>query len=127
MKKKYVTLLLSLVLGFVFLSDSLLRAEEPIPIEKPDQIILITAERFTFTPSKIKVKKGSLVEIILRSEDTDHGFRLESANIDKIIPPEGKGRLRIQFRAKRTGKYPFECSRPCGAGHNLMRGEIIVE
>ena len=74
MKKKYVTLLLSLVLGFVFLSDSLLRAEEPIPIEKPDQIILITAERFTFTPSKIKVKKGSLVEIVLRSEDTDHGF-----------------------------------------------------
>ncbi len=127
MKKKYVTLLLSLVLGFVFLSDSLLRAEEPIPIEKPDQIILITAERFTFTPSKIKVKKGSLVEIVLRSEDTDHGFRLEAANIDKIIPPEGKGRLRIQFRAKKTGRYPFECSRPCGAGHNLMRGEIIVE
>ena len=127
MKKKYVTLFLSLVLGFVFLSDSLLRAEEPIPIEKPDQIILITAERFTFTPSKIKVKKGSLVEIVLRSEDTDHGFRLEAANIDKIIPPEGKGRLRIQFRAKKTGRYPFECSRPCGAGHNLMRGEIIVE
>ena len=127
MKKKYVTLLLSLVLGFVFLSDSLLRAEKPIPIEKPDQIILITAERFTFTPSKIKVKKGSLVEIVLRSEDTDHGFRLEAANIDKIIPPEGKGRLRIQFRAKKTGRYPFECSRPCGAGHNLMRGEIIVE
>jgi len=127
MKKKYVTLLLSLVLGFVFLSDRLLRAEEPIPLEKPDQIILITAERFTFTPSKIKVKKGSLVEIVLRSEDTDHGFRLEAANIDKIIPPEGKGRLRIQFRAKKTGRYPFECSRPCGAGHNLMRGEIIVE
>jgi len=127
MKKKYVTLFLSLVLGFVFLSDRLLRAEEPIPLEKPDQIILITAERFTFTPSKIKVKKGSLVEIVLRSEDTDHGFRLEAANIDKIIPPEGKGRLRIQFRAKKTGRYPFECSRPCGAGHNLMRGEIIVE
>lgn len=127
MKNYFVTPFQCLFLGSVMLSYSLLVAKEPMPIEKPDQIILITAERFTFTPSKIKVKKGSLVEIILRSEDTDHGFRLESANIDKIIPPEGKGRLRIQFRAKRTGKYPFECSRPCGAGHNLMRGEIIVE
>ncbi len=127
MKKHFVTTFQCLFLGSVLLSSSLLVAKEPMPIEKPDQIILITAERFTFTPSKIKVKKGSLVEIVLRSEDTDHGFRLESANIDKIIPPEGKGRLRIQFRAKRTGRYPFECSRPCGAGHNLMRGEIIVE
>ena len=127
MKKHFVTTFQYLFLGSVLLSYSLLVAKEPMPIEKPDQIILITAERFTFTPSKIKVKKGSLVEIVLRSEDTDHGFRLEAANIDKIIPPEGKGRLRIQFRAKKTGRYPFECSRPCGAGHNLMRGEIIVE
>ncbi|MCH2694680.1 MAG: cupredoxin domain-containing protein [Acidobacteriia bacterium] len=127
MKKNFVTRFQYLLLGSILLSYSPLVAKEPIPIEKPDQVILITAERFTFTPSKIKVKKGSLVEIVLRSEDTDHGFRLESANIDKIIPPAGKGRLRIQFRAKRTGRYPFECSRPCGAGHNLMRGEIIVE
>ena len=127
MKKHYMMVLGCLVLGFIFLSNSLYKAKEPVPIEKPDQIISITAERFTFTPSQIKVKKGSLVEIVLRSEDTDHGFRLEAANIDRIIPPAGKGRLRIQFRAKRKGKYSFECSRPCGAGHNLMRGEIIVE
>jgi heme/copper-type cytochrome/quinol oxidase subunit 2 len=29
--------------------------------------------------------------------------------------------------ANRKGEFVFECSRPCGAGHNLMRGTIQVK
>ena len=36
----------------------------------------IVAERFNFTPSKIKAKQGVLLEITLTSEDTFHGFRI---------------------------------------------------
>jgi len=94
---------------------------------KPDKVILITAERFTFSPSKIRVPKGAIVELVITSEDTDHGFRIPRANIDVAIPQRGKGEVRIKFIAKEKGDYVFECSRSCGAGHNLMRGRIVVD
>ena len=94
---------------------------------KPDKVVSITAERFTFSPSRIKVKQGSLVEFVLRSDDTDHGFRIPSANINVAIPQQGRGEVRVRFVAREKGTFPFECSRPCGAGHNLMRGTIVVE
>jgi len=87
----------------------------------------VVAERFDFTPSQIKVKEGTLLEINLTSDDTFHGFRMPSANIDKIIPARGRGSVKVVFDAKEKGSYPFECSRPCGAGHTMMRGVIIVE
>ena len=94
---------------------------------KPDKTISITAERFSFTPARIKLKQGMLVEFVVTSEDTDHGFRIPGAGIDAAIPQQGKGELRIRFVAREKGQFPFECSRPCGAGHNVMRGLIVVE
>lgn len=94
---------------------------------KPDRVISIVAERFTFSPSKITVKQGDLVEFVLTSDDTDHGFRIPGAGIDVAIPQSNKGELRVRFIAKEKGSIPFECSRPCGAGHNLMRGMIVVK
>ena len=94
---------------------------------KPDRRVNITAERFTFSPSRIKVKQGQEVEFLITSDDTSHGFRIPAAGIDAEIPQQGKGELRVRFIAREKGRFAFECSRPCGAGHNLMRGEIIVE
>lgn len=91
------------------------------------QKIRIVAERFNFTPSQIRVKEGTLLEITLTSEDTFHGFRIPSAGINQIIPARGRGSVKVVFDAKKKGSYPFECSRPCGAGHTMMRGVIIVE
>ena len=99
----------------------------PAQDRKPDRIINITAERFSFTPSKIKVKQGAVVEFVVTSEDTDHGFRIPSVGIDGVVPQQGKGELRVRFEAVKKGRYPFECSRACGAGHNMMRGEIVVQ
>ena len=95
--------------------------------EKPVRIISIVAERFFFYPSKIKLKLGETVEFVLTSEDTDHGFKVAEAGIDVAIPPVGKGEARIRFTATKAGSFKFDCSRACGAGHNLMRGEIIVK
>jgi cytochrome c oxidase subunit 2 len=95
--------------------------------ERPVQRIRVTAERFSFTPSRIKVKTGAIVEIVGESADTSHGFHLADAGIDTEIPARGKGELRLRFEAAEAGTYFFECSRPCGAGHNTMRGTIVVE
>jgi cytochrome c oxidase subunit 2 len=90
-------------------------------------VVTITAERFTFSPSKVVLKQGQLVEFVLVSEDTDHGFRIPSAGIDVAIPPQGRGEAKVRFIAREKGRFVFECSRPCGAGHNLMRGHIEVK
>src|SRR5947208_95379 len=94
---------------------------------KPDRVITITAERFAFNPSKITVKQGQLIEFVLMSDDTDHGFKIAGSGIDIAIPPGGRGDAKVRFIAKEKGRFVFECSRPCGAGHNLMRGYIEVK
>ncbi len=100
---------------------------QPEAAKKPDRVISINAERFAFNPSKVTVKQGQVIELVLTSDDTDHGFKLPGLGIDVAIPPQGRGEVRVRFVAKEKGKFPFECSRACGAGHNLMRGLIEVK
>ena len=114
------------VLAGVFIFSFALAQDTPAP-PKPDKVISIAAERFTFNPSKINLRQGQVVEFVVTSDDTDHGFRIPSAGIDVAIPPSNRGEARVRFVAKEKGTFIFECSRPCGAGHNLMRGTIVVK
>ena len=91
------------------------------------QVIDITVERFSFTPSEFRVKAGAPVEIRLRSEDTDHGFRSLGTDINVTIPKRGKGVATVTFQPPSAGRYVFECSKLCGAGHSFMRGTLIAE
>jgi cytochrome c oxidase subunit 2 len=94
---------------------------------KDRTIVKITAERFTFTPSQIKVTRGAVVEFTLKSEDTNHGFRIVGSRGNVLIPKRGRGVATLIFHADTPGRYTFECSKMCGAGHSFMRGEITVE
>ena len=88
------------------------------------QVIEIVAERFRFTPSEVRVKAGTPLVIRLRSEDTIHGFHLVGTDVDLEIPSRG-GEATVMFQPE-AGRYTFECSRLCGAGHSFMRGVIIA-
>jgi cytochrome c oxidase subunit 2 len=89
------------------------------------QVIEISAERFSFNPSEIRVKAGTPLEIRLTSEDTMHGFRILGTDIDLELPKRGRGVASVMFQPT-AGRYTFECSRLCGAGHSFMRGVIIA-
>lgn len=89
--------------------------------------IEIQAERFTFTPSKVTIALGEEVHFRLTSEDTGHGFRILDTDINVAIPKRGKGEIVVRFKPEKAGRYLFECSRMCGAGHNFMRGELDVK
>ena len=101
------------------------RARGAQQADTPRQIIEISAERFTFTPSEIKVKAGTMLEIRLRSDDTAHGFRIVGTDVDLELPKRGRGVATAMFTPK-AGRYTFECSRLCGAGHEFMRGVIVA-
>ena len=94
--------------------------------EEPIKKIKIKAKRFKFVPSRIKVEAGTTLEIVLSSQDVKHGFKIVGTDIDVEIPARGKGQAKVMFRADEAGKYRFECSRVCGAGHSSMRGVIKV-
>jgi cytochrome c oxidase subunit II len=98
------------------------------------KVVNVLAERFSFTPSEIRVVEGTVLELRITSDDTDHGFRLRgpdgtgSATItDVAIPIRGRGDVRVRFEAAAPGRYTFECSHVCGAGHGFMRGSIRVD
>jgi cytochrome c oxidase subunit II len=97
-------------------------------VQQPNpQVVEIHVERFSFTPSEFRVKAGTPVEIRLRSDDTDHGFRIVGTDVNVVIPKRGKGVAVVTFVPPQAGKYVFECSKLCGAGHSFMRGALIAE
>ncbi len=96
-------------------------------LQQKPQVVEIFVERFSFTPSEFKVKAGAPVEIRLRSDDTDHGFRIVGTDVNVKIPKRGKGAVTVTFVPPQPGRYVFECSKLCGAGHSFMRGTLIAE
>jgi cytochrome c oxidase subunit 2 len=102
-------------------------AEASRAIQTPERrVIHVTAERFTFTPSRIVVNPGETIEIRLTSDDTTHGFRINGTDVNVVIPKRGMPETSVTMTAPAPGRYAFECTRMCGAGHNFMRGELIV-
>jgi cytochrome c oxidase subunit 2 len=117
-------------IGFVIVCLALLVAiasrDASAQGDQRTQVVEITAERFSFTPSEIRVKAGTRLEIRLRSEDTAHGFRIVGTDIDLELAKRGRGVKTVAFEPA-VGRYTFECSQLCGAGHEFMRGVIIAE
>lgn len=114
--------LLVLVLASAAFEESTSQAQSPAP-----QLIEITAERFEFWPSEVTVMEGQPVQLRLRSDDTMHGFRLIGQGTNALIPKRGKGYASVTLPDLKAGRYTFECSRLCGAGHNFMRGVLVVK
>lgn len=97
------------------------RAGEPRRV-----VVAVTAERFAFTPSEIRAPAGTLLELRIRSADTMHGFRIVGSGTNVAVPKRRQGEAIVLFDAAAPGRYRFECSRLCGAGHHFMHGEIVV-
>jgi cytochrome c oxidase subunit II len=109
----------ALTLAIAFTGSRAIQSQSP-------RVIHITAERFAFTPSQIVVEADEEVELRLKSDDTAHGFRIAGTAVNVTIPKRGRQELSVLFRPAAPGKYTFECTRMCGAGHDFMRGVVIV-
>ncbi len=100
---------------------SAVRAQAPAP-----RVIEINAERFEFWPSEVTIDEGEPVVLHIRSDDTLHGFRIVGTGTNVSVPKRGKGMVAVTPGPLAAGRYTFECSRLCGAGHNFMRGVLVV-
>ena len=88
--------------------------------------IEVTAQRFTFTPSRIEVTEGDLVTLVVHSADTTHGFRIREFRIKREIPRGGEP-VTITFTAGPPGSYDITCSEYCGRGHDDMDAVLIIK
>jgi cytochrome c oxidase subunit II len=88
------------------------------------EVIKITAKQFEFSPASITLKKGVPVTLELTTLDMLHGFNVPELGIHSRVQP---GQItRLPFVASKTGHFDFQCDSFCGAGHEDMKGEIIV-
>lgn len=117
--RRLPTLLLVALIVSVGVSGS------PAQVER--RVVRLKAERFAFTPSEIVLFDGETVELRIKSDDTMHGFHVSVAGIDVPIPKRGQGEATVLLTAPAPGRYDFDCNRMCGAGHDFMRGTLVVK
>lgn len=84
----------------------------------------IRAERFSFEPASITLKKGEPVVLVLKSDDVPHGLRFRELGIDVKAPKKGTGQ--VAFTPEKTGDFVGHCSVFCGSGHGRMTFTLHV-
>jgi len=111
------------------------------PVQNP-QVIEVTAKKYEFNPSPIRVKQGSNVQLKITAVDTSHGIKfnlypdgvkssgapgLVFASKEDCFKLEKGASTTVEFEAKTAGTYSFKCCKFCGMGHGGMKGKLVVE
>jgi cytochrome c oxidase subunit 2 len=106
------------------------------------QVIEITAKKYEYSSSPVRVKSGTKVQLKITATDHDHGFKILAVpdgalpnGVDGLIFSSAqecwqlkKGETTtIEFLAQTPGTYTFKCCHTCGLGHKGMKGQIVVE
>lgn len=84
----------------------------------------VRVEQFSYTPEVIRVERGDLVRLNLDSVDVEHGFYIDSYDVDVVVPEEGT--KTIEFVAEQAGAFRIRCSSTCGPFHPFMVGKLVV-
>lgn len=92
--------------------------------EQPAETISITAQRFSFSPNEITVKKGEAVTLVIESKDVSHGLLIEDLGVRTEIK---KGQsTEVKFTPETVGTFEGKCAHFCGKGHGSMKMTVHV-
>ena len=106
----------------VALAASALSAQEQGPTAKP---FAVSAHRYAFDPPRIEVNQDDLVKIELRTDDIAHSLTIDEYRIAKRVGPGQP--VTFEFRADRTGTFPYYCNLQVEDGCRQMRGVLVVK
>jgi cytochrome c oxidase subunit 2 len=90
-----------------------------------EQVIRISAKKFTYSPNQVRLKRGVPVVLELTSEDVVMGFKVPGLDTRADIIPGKVARVRLV--PTKAGTFEFLCDIFCGSGHEEMTGTLIVE
>jgi cytochrome c oxidase subunit 2 len=92
--------------------------------DQPTQTIAISAQRFSFTPNEITLKKGQPVTLVIETKDVAHGLLIEGLGIRTDIK---KGQAsEVTFTPETAGTFEAKCAHFCGKGHGSMKMTVRV-
>lgn len=105
------------------------------------QVIEVTAKKYEFNPSPIRVKQGAKIQLKITASDHAHGFRISAypegtegerkagllfSSPEDCIKIEKGQTATVEFVAQTAGTYRFKCCVHCGWRHRSMTGELVV-
>ena len=92
-------------------------------VETP-RTISITAQRFSFSPNEITLKKGQEVILVIQTKDVSHGLLIEGLGVRTDIK---KGQTtEVKFTPETAGTFEGKCAHFCGSGHGSMKMTVHV-
>lgn len=77
------------------------------------------------TTSELHIPLNRQVLLKLHSDDVIHSFWVPDLRIKKDVMPDRVTRMNIT--GIEPGAYPIVCTELCGAGHAIMRAQLVVE
>jgi cytochrome c oxidase subunit 2 len=127
----FVTVPLIFFLAWFFLGYREFVRQTTPPIDSMDVYVMGKKWMWKFAypdgPNSINVLRvpaGQNVRLLMTSRDVIHSFFVPEFRVKADVLP---GRYtQLWFNATTPGRYQILCAEYCGAGHSIMRGEVIV-
>lgn len=88
------------------------------------RVIPITAQRFSFSPNEITIKRGEEVTLVIQSADVSHGLVIEDLGLRTIVKKGQSSELK--FTPDTVGTFEGKCAHFCGSGHGSMTMTVHV-
>lgn len=140
-EKKIITITLAVLGLFVF---SILYAKSKYQTDVPECVpfnkaytepkvkklddktyqVFAVAQMWQFQPAEIYIPVGSQVDFFLTSKDVVHGFAITQKNVNMMAVYGNINKTTVTF--DKPGVYKITCHEYCGAGHQNMQAQVIV-
>lgn len=133
---------LALALAILTFATLVFAANNVAPADPDVQVIDVTAKKYEFNPTPIRVKQGARVQLRITATDHAHGFIIDNfpqgsdgkgdpglvftASTDCLRIEKGQTQT-LEFVARAPGTYRLRCCVHCGWDHRSMKGQLIVE
>src|ERR1700678_248691 len=126
-----------LVLGGFAVAVDFARPASPTQADQGVQVIEVTAKKYEYSPSTVRVKLGAKVRLKITSLDRTHGFKINLypdgaeakgdpglifGSAEDCFKIEPGAPTVVEFVARTVGTYSFHCCNRCGLGHGGMKG-----
>lgn len=126
MKHQKIIILLVITSFFLFIggcanSNETMQPSSSAKVISEGEKLVIKASSFKFEPSEVKIPANKDIELQLDMGESLHGLAIPELNVD--IKEDGES---VMINAQ-PGEYTYVCSIMCGAGHEDMKGVLIVE
>lgn len=96
-------------------------AQEQAPARRS---VNVSARKYAFSPSRIEVRQGDIVQVTLSASDIAHSFTIDEYRIAKRAAPGQP--VTFEFRADRSGSFRFYCNLKQDDGCRDMHGVLVV-